>query len=97
MELFFLWLPNAETAITRVLNRVRQGGHPVPVEDVRRRYAAGLRNFFDLYLGLADGWRLYDSSRLPPKLIASEEHGRSVVTEQAVYRCIQKQAGTRGE
>ena len=47
--LFFLWLPTADHAVLRVANRVGQGGHAVPEADVRRRFAAGLRNFFGLY------------------------------------------------
>ena len=39
--LFFLWLPSAEMAVARVGCRVRQGGHAVPPDDIRRRHAAG--------------------------------------------------------
>ena len=34
----------------------------VPVETIRRRYHAGLRNFFKLYRHLADTWYFYDNS-----------------------------------
>lgn len=47
--LFFLWLPSAEMALARVENRVKQGGHHVPAEDISRRYEIGLRNLFQLY------------------------------------------------
>src|SRR5262249_18804852 len=36
--LYFLWLPAAEMNVERVANRVREGGHDVPEDDVRRRY-----------------------------------------------------------
>lgn len=36
--LFFLWLPTADMAVSRVANRVRQGGHHVPEIDIRRRH-----------------------------------------------------------
>src|SRR5260370_25539595 len=36
--LLFLLLPDPEMAITRVLERVRQGGHNVPEDTIRRRY-----------------------------------------------------------
>lgn len=36
--LFFLWLPTEELAIERVANRVRQGGHDIPVPTIRQRY-----------------------------------------------------------
>src|SRR5271168_3613615 len=35
--LFFLWLPNVDMAVARVRKRVVEGGHGVPLEDIRRR------------------------------------------------------------
>jgi predicted ABC-type ATPase len=70
-HLLFLWLPSAEFAIRRVQDRVRRGGHHVPDDRVRDRYAAGLRNFFSLYRPLADTWRVFDGSRPSgPHLVA---------------------------
>jgi predicted ABC-type ATPase len=45
VKLIFLSLPDPETAIARVAERVAQGGHAVPELTIRRRFAAGLRNF----------------------------------------------------
>ena len=61
-HLVFLWLPSADLAIARVADRVRMGGHNVSEETIRRRYEAGLRNFFRLYMPLATKWRVYDNS-----------------------------------
>ena len=72
VELFFLYLPNADMAVERVRIRVRQGGHNIPEADIRRRYRRGLKNCFHLYRSLVDGWYLYDSSNCPPELIAQE-------------------------
>lgn len=69
-RLVFLHLPSADAAVARVAGRVREGGHGVPEEVVRRRYQRGLRNLFTLYLPIADEWAVYDSSGLP-LLIAS--------------------------
>ena len=69
-HLVFLWLPSADFAVDRVAERVRTGGHNVPPETVRRRYAAGLRNLFQLYQPLVSGWVLYDSSGPVPRPVA---------------------------
>ena len=61
-QLLYLWLPNSELAVKRVLDRVRQGGHNVPEETIRRRYRAGLVNFFSLYRPIADEWRFFDNA-----------------------------------
>jgi predicted ABC-type ATPase len=90
--LFFLWLPSAELAVARVANRVKQGGHNVPPDDIRRRYAAGVRNLFQLYRPILDGCWLYDASRLPPKLIASEEGKKLTVKQKRLFGRIERQA-----
>lgn len=89
IELFFLWLPSAESAVTRVANRVQEGGHAVPEEDVRRRYTAGLRNFFRRYRRIMDAWWLYDSSRMPPVVIAYQQAGKLHVKQGPLYRRIE--------
>ncbi|MBI4493234.1 MAG: AAA family ATPase [Chloroflexi bacterium] len=76
-HLAFLSLSGPDLAVDRVAERVRQGGHEVPEAVVRRRFAAGLRNFFDLYQGLADTWQMFDNSAVDgPRLIASGCHGQ---------------------
>jgi predicted ABC-type ATPase len=71
-HLVFLWLPSEEFAVARVTERVRMGGHNVPEDVVRRRFKAGLSNFYQLYKPLADFWRFYDNSDPSgPRIIAS--------------------------
>jgi len=70
VEVIFLRLPDADMAVRRVAARVRQGGHDVPEETIRRRFAKGLRNFQDVYSPLADAWSMYDNSVRPPKLLS---------------------------
>jgi predicted ABC-type ATPase len=76
VHLMFLSLPSPELAVARVAERVRLGGHDVPEDVIRRRFAAGLRNFFGLYQDAADAWQLYDNAALSrPRLIASRDAG----------------------
>jgi predicted ABC-type ATPase len=67
-KLMFLALPDAEMALARVAARVAQGGHNVPEDVVRRRFAAG-KNNFDRYKHLVNSWQLYDNSGIPPVLL----------------------------
>lgn len=71
-NLLFMWLPAPEMSIARVAERVRKGGHDIPEEVIRRRYKAGLENFFCLYSPIADTWRFYNNSvhGRKPKLMA---------------------------
>ena len=92
-HLVFLWLPSADFAVDRVAERVRAGGHNVPPETVRRRYAAGLRNFFQLYEPLVSGWVLYDSSGPVPRPVAEglASHPPTVY-DRDVWAAAQEQA-----
>ena len=69
VSLFFLALPTAEFAIARVAERVRQGGHHIPEDVIRRRFEAGRRNFDDRYRAAVDAWALYDNAGEEPDLI----------------------------
>jgi predicted ABC-type ATPase len=74
VSLFFLCLPDAETAIARVAERVRQGGHDIPQPVIRRRFAAGLRNFHAAYKSCVDAWALFDNVGEAPVLLELEEN-----------------------
>ncbi len=72
LHIVFLWLHSPELAIDRIASRVSIGGHHIEDKVVRRRYLAGIRNFFDLYSELAKTWVVYDNSKVgQPQLIAS--------------------------
>lgn len=67
--LLYLSLGNPEDAVSRVAERVRQGGHSVPEDVVRRRFHAGLRNLRELYIGRVDEWRVLDNTGPEPLLV----------------------------
>ncbi len=75
ITVLYLWLPSPEDAIERVERRVQAGGHNVPVEDIRRRYYAGLSNLLKLYVPLADELEIYDNSFKRVVRIASRQEG----------------------
>ncbi len=68
IKLIFLSLPDVEMAIERVANRLRQGGHNVPEDVIRRRFEHGIKNF-ERYKALVDSWQLYDNSGIPAVLL----------------------------
>lgn len=95
-SLVFLWLPSEDFAINRVAERVRMGGHNVPEETIRRRYYAGIRNFFKLYRPLADKWFFYDNSAAEPRIVAYGEQERYlVVKDEAIWYYIHNRYGNK--
>jgi predicted ABC-type ATPase len=69
-----LRLASPELAIARVRQRVKSGGHHVSEEIIRRRFAAGLHNFEEIYKEIVNEWVVYDNSSKTPVLI--EEGGK---------------------
>jgi predicted ABC-type ATPase len=62
IHLVYLWIRSPDTAVERVAERVRQGGHNIPEDVIRRRYERGLRNLFNIYIPIVDSWVLLDNS-----------------------------------
>lgn len=61
--LLFFWLSSPEMAEMRVAQRVASGGHNIPKEVIHRRYWAGLRNLFEIFVPIVDLWSLYDNTK----------------------------------
>jgi predicted ABC-type ATPase len=74
VRLIFLWLPSVELAVRRVRQRVVQGGHNVPENVIRRRFASGLANLERIYKPLVNEWRMYDNSGVVPRLMDSKNN-----------------------
>jgi predicted ABC-type ATPase len=94
-HLMFLWLPSADFAVQRVAERVQQGGHNVPEATIRRRYHAGLSNFFRLYQPLAATWRMYDNSNhAGSRLIAAGQQTTvTQIRDAAIWQYLTQEYG----
>ena len=68
--LLYFWLNSPELAMKRVAERVSKGGHDIPKDTIKRRYAAGINNLFKLFLPIVDYWAIFDNSETPRKKIA---------------------------
>ena len=69
VSLIYFWLNSPELAVNRVLQRVNEGGHNVPMDVIYRRYQAGINNLFQIYMPRVDYWLLADNS-ISPRVIA---------------------------
>ena len=68
--LHYIMIGSADQAVERVALRVKLGGHHVPADDIRRRYARSRAHFLQDYLPLADEWGLWENAQPPPQQIA---------------------------
>ena len=93
VAIYYFSLTSASLAVRRVKLRVAMGGHDVPQDIVRRRYARSVSNFLTLYLPLTNDWTVYDnSSAKQAKMIASFANGILNVLETTPWLKLLKQA-----
>lgn len=88
VQLLFFWLNSPEIAIRRVAQRVSEGGHNIPTDTIVRRYHAGIRNLFSIYMPVVDYWMLVDNSKNPREIVA--EGGKEIPTEINNHKTYQK-------
>jgi len=62
VHLLFFWLDSVELAKRRVAARVASGGHNIPIPVIERRYKAGIKNLFEIFMKEVEIWVLYDNS-----------------------------------
>jgi len=75
VTLLFFWLQTVELAEERVLDRVKSGGHNIPVDIIRRRYTKGIKNLFEIYLPEVETVLVFDNSEGKHELIAEKIDG----------------------
>jgi len=93
LHLFFLWIPSSHLAIARIKDRVAEGGHDLPSEDVKRRFERSIVNFFNVYRPLLDTWLLFDNSEREPKLIAKKDNLHIDIRNDISFQKILDKAG----
>ena len=88
VQLLFFWLPSPEYAVERVAQCVSEGGHNIPNDVIVRRYFAGIKNLFDIYMPIVDSWMIIDNSVNPRVKIAKMNRGIMVVFDENKYNSI---------
>jgi predicted ABC-type ATPase len=83
VAIYYFSLSSARLAQLRVRLRVKLGGHDVPADDIRRRFDRSIVNLFDLYLPLADEWRVFDNSRRGLAHLVASHDGRGLTVKEA--------------
>ena len=82
VTLLFFWLRSSELAVKRVETRVKEGGHNIPEDVIRRRYENGLKNFHNIFELIVDEWMFIDNSGEPYEIIAHRNTESSFVKNE---------------
>ncbi|QJX45866.1 AAA family ATPase [Hymenobacter taeanensis] len=88
VHLFFFWLSTPEAAVQRVRIRVREGGHNIPEDVIKRRYELGLQYFFSLYQSVVNKWAFIDNSAGKPRRIAQGITGTTTVQDSVIWQSL---------
>ncbi|MEA3353030.1 MAG: AAA family ATPase [Campylobacterota bacterium] len=72
VSLIYLFLENPQTNINRVKNRVLNGGHHIPKDDIIRRYYRSKNMFWNSYKDIVNNWSIYYNSDEIFEKIASD-------------------------
>lgn len=83
--LLFFWLRNPDLAVKRVETRVKEGGHSIPEDVIRRRYENGLKNFFSIFEPLVDEWIFIDNSGEPYQIVAHKNTNGITINNQVLW------------
>ena len=70
--LIYLFLDDATENILRVKNRVLNGGHDIPVEDIKRRYVRSRKLFLSLYKNMVDTYLVFFNGDDNYELVAED-------------------------
>lgn len=71
--LLFFFLESPQLAIQRVAHRVSEGGHDIPVHIIKRRYIAGIKNLFELFIPIVDYWLIANNSEVTTQIVATSD------------------------
>ena len=91
--LMFLWLPGPDLAIERVAHRVKQGGHFIPEDVIRRRYYTGLKNLLTYYLPIANQALILDNAVVGSTKVIVRKHadGNLEIKKPIIWEEIREQ------
>jgi len=89
ITLIYFWLNSVELAKERVKTRVLEGGHNIENQVIERRYYAGIKNLFDIYLSLVDMAMIYDNSNIKHVFVAKKEFEKNIqIIENQIFNII---------
>ncbi len=93
LQIFYLWLPTVELAVSRVEERVLKGGHNIPEHILRRRFSRSIKNFMSHYCHLADIWTLFNNSGRVPLTIAYATDRKTCIIEKEEFEELVRRYG----
>lgn len=93
VELIYLALPSVEMSKARVSERVKHGGHNIPLKDIERRFSRSLYNLLADYSYAASNCSCFMNTHDEPTLVFEQQDTQRNVIHDKIYQCFLKEAG----
>jgi predicted ABC-type ATPase len=91
VTVLYFWLNTPDLAVERVRIRVKEGGHNIPEETIRRRYDLGIKNMFNLYIPVVDYWMFIDNSKSPFDILADGQQNSENIMNKQIWINLKKE------
>ncbi len=92
VELIYLALPNSEISKQRVIERVKHGGHNIPIKDIERRFPKSLKNLMELFRFRVDRCYCYMNNNETPTLIFEQSKDDLVIYNESYFHLLTEAA-----
>lgn len=86
VELIYLYLPDVQMSIERVAERVKHGGHSIPLASIVRRYPRSIRNLINDYASLCDSVICLDNSQEDESIIFVQTAQGRIIKDEGIYQ-----------
>jgi predicted ABC-type ATPase len=93
--IIYLYLEHYQINIARVRNRVLNGGHHVPREDIIRRFHRSKKLFWEFYKDLADSWFLFYNSDDDFEEIANFKENKKTILNKILFEDFKESINER--
>ena len=91
VTMLYFWLDSPDLAVERVKIRVKEGGHDIPEQTIRRRYDLGISNLFNLYIPIVDYWMFIDNSKSPFNILADGSKNTENIKNKMIWTNLKKE------
>ncbi|EWH08051.1 hypothetical protein DS2_19336 [Catenovulum agarivorans DS-2] len=92
VDLIYLALPSVELSKERVTERVKHGGHNIPVTALERRFGKSLKNLFEEYSKRVDNCVCFINHLNSPEIVFEKNIAGMIVANQYYYDLLKKKA-----
>lgn len=91
VKILFFYLNSPDLAVKRVEIRVKEGGHHIPEDIIRRRYENGLKNFYTIFCPIVNQWMFIENSGSPYTLIAQKTPKGELIYNNQIWDALKNE------